>query len=587
MPLERSSALVQLPDPRSAEFTSALRQRLLDGGHVDELALRRAEKASQQSSERLDVVLARLGLVGETTLCEAVAGLLNIPMVPDGSWPTSLLNSDVVPRDFLLANRLVMVADAEDPVEVAVADPFNTSAIEALAFQLERPVTLRMAPPAAIERCLESLLGRKRQIAAEGAAPSEAYSDTGADDIRRLEDLASEAPVIRLAHDIIDRAVEVRASDVHIEPREDCVSVRYRIDGALQTVETLPVELRAGLTSRIKIMARLNIAERRLPQDGRVRFTTRGREIDLRVSTMPTIAGESVVLRILDRDSIPLEFAQLGFAGTERQGFEQLLCEPNGIILVTGPTGSGKSTTLYTALRALNQPDRKLFTVEDPIEYRLTGVNQIAVNPKISLTFASALRSILRQDPDIIMVGEIRDLETAEIAIRASLTGHLVLSTVHTNSAAATVTRLLDMGVEDYLLASSLKGVLAQRLVRTLCPGCSRPAEVPTVEIDRIKRLAGPAAIGMDVQLRKAHGCELCRDTGYRGRTAIYELLAITPRLRSTISASLQESAVQAAAVEAGMTTLMQNGLAKVLAGETTMEEILRVTRAEDASISL
>jgi general secretion pathway protein E len=341
------------------------------------------------------------------------------------------------------------------------------------------------------------------------------------------------------------------------------------------------------VTSRIKIMARLNIAERRLPQDGRIRFTARGREIDLRVSTMPTMAGESVVLRILDRASIPLDFTKLGFTGKEREGFDSLLAEPNGIILVTGPTGSGKSTTLYTALKALNRPDRKLFTVEDPIEYRLTGVNQIAVNPKIGLTFASALRSILRQDPDIIMVGEIRDLETAEIAIRASLTGHLVLSTVHTNSAAATITRLLDMGVEDYLLASSLKGVLAQRLVRTLCPACAADAAAPDVETQRVVRLAGVAGTGLERHPRRACGCEVCQGTAFRGRTAIYELLTVTPQLRDTIASGISESALEAAAAASGMNTLLQNGMAKVLAGETTMNEVLRVTRAADAALPL
>jgi general secretion pathway protein E len=302
---------------------------------------------------------------------------------------------------------------------------------------------------------------------------------------------------------------------------------------------------------------------------------------------MPTMSGESIVLRILDRESIPLEFSQLGFTGPERDGFERLLAEPNGIILVTGPTGSGKSTTLYTALKALNRADRKLFTVEDPIEYRLAGVNQIAVNPKIGLTFASALRSILRQDPDIIMVGEIRDLETAEIAIRASLTGHLVLSTIHTNSAAATITRLLDMGVEDYLLASSLKGVLAQRLVRTLCPSCATPDEPSAVEAERIRRLAGAVHGCAPLALRRAPGCAACQGTGFRGRTAIYELLQVDTGVRDTIAAGAQDSRIEAAAIANGMSTLLQNGIAKVMSGETTLHEVLRVTRAADAALPL
>jgi general secretion pathway protein E len=588
MPLDSNPTARALPDPRGEEFTSVLRQRLVANGQLDELAARRAERACQQSNERFDVVLARLGLVGEAALCEAIAGILNLPTVAPDAWPLLAVLADTVPENFLAANRIVILDDTIDAVRIAIADPFNSDALAALAFQLERPLTLHVAPPAAIERCIERLHGRATPATeSDATAAVELTDDAGADDIRRLEDLASEAPIIRLVHDIIQRAVESRASDIHVEPREDSVCVRYRIDGALQTAETLPVTVKAALTSRIKIMARLNIAERRLPQDGRVKFTARGREIDLRVSTMPTMAGESIVLRILDRESIPLEFAQLGFTGAEREGFERLLAEPNGIILVTGPTGSGKSTTLYTALKSLNRPDLKLFTVEDPIEYRLTGVNQIAVSPKIGLTFASALRSILRQDPDIIMVGEIRDLETAEMAIRASLTGHLVLSTIHTNSAAATITRLLDMGVEDYLLASSLKGVLAQRLVRTLCPSCATKANVSDVEGDRLLRLAGPAGDKASMNVHAPHGCESCQGTGYRGRTAIYELLTVTPALRDTIAAGAQESSIEAAAVSSGMTTLMQNGMAKVISGETTMHEVLRVTRAADAALSL
>jgi general secretion pathway protein E len=588
MPIESTPSSRSGPDLRGEEFTSALRQRLVSGGHLDELAARRAERACQQSNERFDIVLLRLGLVGEQQLCQAMAELLRLPLVAPDAWPTQVIFADAVPQSFLAGNCMALLEARDEVVRVAVADPFNTDAVRALEFQIERPIEIVLAPAGEIERCLERLHGRA-VAAAGGDAPQtdDLADDAGADDVRRLEDMASEAPVIRLAHDIIQRAVEARASDIHVEPRDDSVSVRYRIDGALRTVETLPLSVRAALTSRIKIMARLNIAERRLPQDGRIKFTVRGREIDLRVSTMPTLSGESVVLRILDRESIPLDFAELGFAGSERHVFEQLLAEPNGIILVTGPTGSGKSTTLYAALKSLNRVDRKLFTVEDPIEHRLTGVNQIAVNPKIGLTFASALRSILRQDPDIIMVGEIRDLETAEIAIRASLTGHLVLSTVHTNSAAATITRLLDMGVEDYLLASSLKGVLAQRLVRKLCRACSVPVAPTDAEAARLLRLSGRSSGEAKVQTREPCGCAACQGTGYRGRTAIYELLTVTPALRDIIAGSVQESGLEAAAVSAGMTTLLQSGMAKVLAGETSLQEVLRVTRAADASLSL
>jgi general secretion pathway protein E len=394
------------------------------------------------------------------------------------------------------------------------------------------------------------------------------------DDVRRLEDMASEAPVIRLVHELITRAVEAQASDIHVEPRDDSVRVRYRMDGVLSTVETLPLSLRAGVTSRIKIMAHLNIAERRLPQDGRVKATVRGRPIDLRVSTMPTMLGESVVLRILDRSSVQLDFGPLGFQGAGLDQLIGLLNQPNGIFLVTGPTGSGKTTTLYTALNLLNRADSKLFTVEDPIEYQLTGINQIQVQPRIGLTFAHALRSILRQDPDIIMVGEIRDLETAQMAIQASLTGHLVLSTLHTNSAVASITRLMDMGVDDYLLASTLTGVLAQRLVRRLCARCSAPADAVPQLLERL------GARKLDLRgMRRKVGCQACRNTGYQGRTTISELLVMTDAMRRRVLERGSDSAIEAAAIEEGMISMRDDGLSKALCGETTIDEVLRVTR--------
>ena len=360
--------------------------------------------------------------------------------------------------------------------------------------------------------------------------------------------------------------------------------VRFRIDGMLHTVETLPPALRAAVTSRVKIMARLNIAERRLPQDGRIRSTVRGKDIDLRVSTMPTLYGESVVLRVLDRSSTRHDFTALGFSTEVLTGLRKTLAEPNGIILVTGPTGSGKTTTLYTALGSLDSERQKIFTVEDPIEYELAGVNQIQMQPQIGLTFASSLRSILRQDPDIIMIGEIRDLETAEIAIQASLTGHLVLSTVHTNSAAATVTRLIEMGVADYLLASSLTMVLAQRLVRRLC-SCAVPMEGSRALAERLWQDAGGGATGsrsmseLAAGLRRPAGCDACRHTGYRGRTTIGEMLTMSDRLRELLLSGASEQALTQGATAAGMTTMYRDGLMKAFGGETTIEEVLRVTR--------
>ena len=563
-------------DPSDQGLIERLAAFLASRGVVDELTLHRALRAQRQSGERFDLVLTRLGLIAEADLARLLAEFLGLPLLDPGQLPEAPLMADRLQLQFLKGNRIVPVADRGDSLLVAIADPFNTEAAAALSYLLDRPVECGVMPAGDIERALERLYGRGETAAAEAGA-AELGGESGQaseDDVRRLEDMASEAPVIRLVHDLVTRAVEAQASDIHVEPREDSVRVRYRIDGVLTTVETLPLALRAAVTSRIKIMAHLNIAERRLPQDGRVKATVRGKPIDLRISTMPTMLGESVVLRILDRSSVQLDFAPLGFHGPALDRLVELLTQPNGIVLVTGPTGSGKTTTLYTALNLLNRAESKLFTVEDPIEYQLAGINQIQVQPRIGLTFAHALRSILRQDPDIIMVGEIRDLETAQMAIQASLTGHLVLSTLHTNSAAASITRLVDMGVDDYLLASTLSGVLAQRLVRRLCARCSAPADtLPPL----LGRLGGR---GRDLRgLRRKVGCPACRNTGYQGRTTISELLPMTDALRRKVLERSSESALEAAAVEGGMVAMLDDGLAKALNGETTIEEVLRVTR--------
>lgn len=559
-------------DPYDEGLVERLAVFLSERGVLDELAVHRAVRAQRQSAERFDLVLTRLGLVAEADLARLLAEFLGLPLLDPGQLPEVPLLADCLQLQFLKGNRIIPIADRDDSLLVAIADPFNTEAGAALSYLLGRPVECGVMAAGEIERALERLYGRGETVAVD--AGSAEPGPAGDDDVRRLEDMASEAPVIRLVHDLITRAVEAQASDMHVEPREDSVRVRYRIDGALATVETLPLSLRAAVTSRIKIMAQLNIAERRLPQDGRVKSTVRGKPIDLRISTMPTMLGENVVLRILDRASVPLDFAPLGFHGAALDAFMRLLAQPNGIILVTGPTGSGKTTTLYTALNLLNKADSKLFTVEDPIEYQLAGISQIQVQPRIGLTFAHALRSILRQDPDIIMVGEIRDLETAQMAIQASLTGHLVLSTLHTNSAAASITRLMDMGVDDYLLASTLTGVLAQRLVRRLCRRCATPAEAPPPLIERLGGRHGDLS-----GLRRKVGCQACRNTGYRGRTTISELLVMTDALRQRVLERGSESAIETAAIEGGMVGMLDDGLGKALGGETTVEEVLRVTR--------
>ncbi len=579
MTQQSAAAQVGASDPRSEEFVAALAAFLIERNALDELAVHRAQRAQKQSGERFDLVLTRLGLLPDVELARLLAEFLGVPLAEAKDLPQVPLLAEHLQLNFLASNRLIPLSEDGETIVVATADPFNTDPIAAIGFLLGRPVEARLMAASIVERAIEEIYGRAGALGPEQEAGSGQASE---EDVRRLEDLASEAPIIRLAHDLITRAVDMQASDIHVEPREDSLRVRYRLDGMLHTIETLPLSVRAAVTSRIKIMAQLNIAERRLPQDGRIKTTVHGREIDLRVSTMPTLCGESVVLRILDRSSVQLDFHALGFAGPAHEAFAKLLDQPNGIILVTGPTGSGKTTTLYTALNALNTSERKTFTVEDPIEYQLVGVNQIQVQPKIGLTFAYALRSILRQDPDIIMVGEIRDLETAQMSIQASLTGHLVLSTVHTNSAAATVTRLLDMG------RGGLSAVIDPDRGARPAPG---PPAVPGVRgagagsellLERLQHQPDgiTRALPRDLRgLRSKVGCKACRNTGYLGRTTISELLVITDRVRRQILDSGTEAAIQAAALEAGMITMFDDGLAKALRGETSIDEVLRVTR--------
>ncbi|MEO8927779.1 MAG: GspE/PulE family protein, partial [Caulobacteraceae bacterium] len=383
----------------------------------------------------------------------------------------------------------------------------------------------------------------------------------------------SDAPVVRAVNALIGRAAEAHASDIHIEPTEDVLKIRLRIDGALRDEEPLAPHLKSAFVSRIKVMAGLNIAERRLPQDGRLRLAVRGHDIDLRVATAPTIHGESVVLRLLDRSNLALDFETLGFTGQSLARYLRVLRQPHGIVLVTGPTGSGKTTTLYASLATLNTADRKILTIEDPIEYRLAGINQTQVSAGIGLSFATALRSFLRQDPDVMMVGEIRDLETAQVAVQAALTGHTILSTLHTNSAAAAVTRLLDMGVEPFLITSTLNAVLAQRLVRRLCPHC-REVFVPTREM--LAALDADEGLGHIDTLWRPVGCEACGGSGFSGRIAVLELLVVDAETERLVLARAEARDIQAAA---GLTTMLDDGLAKAKAGLTTLEEVLRVTR--------
>ena len=571
--------------PTSADLTALMRDRnealgasLLSLGKITEIELERARRAQADTERPLADVMTGLGLVTENDIAAAFANCLDLPVAQRSDYPTTPLYEDALAPAFLKTRRVLPIAEKDSRLTVAMVNPMDDFAATAVGMKLGTGIDRVVALPSELEEALEALYGSGRSTIEEIVDSLDDDSQAAGDDAERLRDLASEAPVIRLVSLLINESVERRASDIHIEPFENRLRVRYRIDGVMHEVASHPSRLRFAIISRIKIMAKLNIAERRLPQDGRIRLSVRGTEVDLRVSTVPTDHGETVVLRVLDRSTVVLDFDRLGFETDCRDAIRSLLARPNGIVLVTGPTGSGKTTTLYTALTELNSPDRKILTVEDPIEYRLEGINQIAIKPQIGLGFADVLRSILRQDPDVIMVGEIRDLETAQIAVQAALTGHLVLSTLHTNSAAATVTRLLEMGVESYLLNSTLAGVVAQRLVRKLCHQCRRPHPLSDEMIDKlgIDSLAKPGD-----GLNEAVGCDACGQTGYAGRLCVTEILTVDDAIKSAILQNASEVDIGRTAIEAGMRTMYRDGMVKALAGETTAEEVLRVTREE------
>ena len=561
------------------EVVDALAAHFVEKGLLDANGLERGRRTAAESGQRLDHVLTQLGLVSERALAEATAALLSLKLASPADYPEAAILPGRFRLKFLRKARAIPIALTDRSITVAMADPLDDFAVSSIAVAAGRGVERCVAVPIDIEAAFERLY-----------KPEETHSDAAMDDIgsaamveddaERLRDLASEAPLIRLVNQLISQAVESRASDIHIDPFENLLRVRYRYDGVLHEVEAPPRSLQAAVVSRIKIMASLDIAERRLPQDGRIKLVVRGQEVDLRVSTVPSLHGESVVLRILDRSAVNLDFAKLGLDDGLRQQFCKQLELPNGIVLVTGPTGSGKTTTLYTGLLHLNSVERNIVTVEDPIEYQLPGITQIQVKPQIGLNFASLLRAILRHDPDIVMIGEIRDLETAQIAIQASLTGHLVLSTLHTNSAASTIARLRDMGLEDYLLTATLNGIMAQRLVRRLCSVCKRAVEL-TAELSArfgLDRL-NP---GKNNLVYEPVGCPNCRGTGYAGRIAVAELIVPDENIHHLILSRASHTEIQEAARSAGMQGIYENGLRQVMAGTTSLAEILRSVRLEN-----
>ena len=568
-------------DPLEAETAASVDERiaqlLLERGRLKESDLTRARRLYDEDPKGSFIeLMARLGLVSERDAVEATADVLKLKLVGAKDCPDQPPPTVQVSTRFLKAHRLVPFAESESAVEVMVANPLEPYPIEALALACGKEIQVRVGLPSEIDALIERYYGSGRSVMGTIVENLSEDATRSEDDVEHLRDLASEAPVIRLVNLIIQRAVEARASDIHVEPFENRLKVRYRIDGVLEEVEAPPASSTAAVISRIKIMAKLNIAERRLPQDGRIMLRVQGKELDLRVSTVPTSYGESVVMRILDRESVVLDFHTLGFTDEFLPRFMKVLELPHGIILVTGPTGSGKTTTLYTALSKLNTPDVKIITVEDPVEYQIEGINQIQAKPQIGLDFSHALRSIVRQDPDIIMIGEMRDLETARIAIQSALTGHLVLSTLHTNNAAGGVTRMMDMGVEDYLLTSTVNGILAQRLVRRLEPTHAERYEAmpEVVEEFGLRRFQpeGP------IYLYRPKPSALT-PTGYLGRTTIMEFLVVTDPIRRLVMKHAGMGELEEQARREGMRTMYEDGLVKAMAGVTTIEEVLRVTQ--------
>lgn len=539
---------------------------LAQSGLLSPEAFNRALVVQAESGERLDSIVTRLGLLSEQALCDHLASVSAMPLARPELLRDPMPLDHPFSADFLRDIRAVPIARDDHLVCVAVVDPFDPFVEQAFGFAYGGAIERVLARASDIEAVIERLCHT-------GTDPLDINETAEIGDIDRLRDLISDAPAIRAVNRLITEAVDAQASDIHLEPNEDSLTVRYRIDGLLRQVALLPLAMRGSVVARIKVMAGLDISERRLPQDGRLRLAVRGHEIDLRVATAPSIHGESVVMRILDRSNLKLEFGALGLDAALAVRFREAIHRPHGIVLVTGPTGSGKTTTLYAALSELNRVERKVLTAEDPIEYRLPGVIQTQVQPGIGFTFASALRSFLRQDPDAIMVGEIRDVETAQIAVQAALTGHMILSTLHTNTAAGAMTRLIDMEVEPFLLSSVLTGIMAQRLVRRLCLHC-REAYAPEPDLLRA------TGITADVLYRPG-ACVACHGTGYTGRIALFEFLPVSDDIARLILRRADAREIEDTARAQGHRSLVDEGYAKAAQGLTSVEEVMRVAIGE------
>ncbi len=549
-------------------------------GFLSKKKLNEAMEEQKRTGERLPAVLVRLGYLAKEELGIALANQFNMETVKLSEKEISIELLKSFDAELVKRHRFIPLEKEKGKLIVAIDNPLNLFAFSYLENQLKCKMNAFLITPKELDQALEKFFGF------EEPRITSLYKKLRDEDLHiegfgdELEETpADDAPIIKLVHVLILEGFRSRASDIHLEPLENRFRIRYRIDGVLHDAPGPPKRLEAAIISRVKIMARMDIAEKRLPQDGRIKIKLAGKDLDLRVSTLPGLYGESVVLRILDRSSLLKDMADLGFSLRDQKEFEKLLGITNGIILVTGPTGSGKTTTLYSALSRLNQADRKIVTVEDPIEYQISGINQVEVKPYIGLTFAQSLRSILRQAPDILMIGEIRDLETAEIAIRSALTGHLVLSTLHTNDACSAVTRLIDMGVKPFLVASSLRAVLSQRLVRKICSYCKEAYQPSLNELTEVGLKEGDIP---EVTFYRGKGCPKCNQTGFRERIAIFELLLMSEQLRKIIYGKPSSTQIKDIAQKEGMFTLREDGWAKVFAGITTLTEVSRVTIGDD-----
>ncbi len=551
---------------------------LIEAGFITRKQLSKALETQKGTDKRLGEVLQEMGLISEEDLAEALEYQLGIPRI---NLKKFVIDSEVIQlisQSLAKRHHAIPIKQEGNQLTVAMSDPLDVMAIDDIRIKTGQEVVPVIATKSEIKQAIDQYFG-ENEVVKEMNSNSNFTSEQGQKaEVDRLREMVDEAPIVKLVNNIITEGVELRASDIHIEPEEEEVRVRYRVDGILHNEMNIPKHTHSALVSRIKIMADLDIAERRLPQDGRVQMTVKDKQIDLRVSTLPTVRGEKVVLRILDKSSLMLDLKKLGFLSEHLASFKKMIEEPHGMILMTGPTGSGKTTTLYSALKALDTAETNIVTVEDPVEYKLAGINQVQVNPKAGLTFANGLRSILRQDPDIMMIGEIRDKETAEIAIHAALTGHLVLTTLHTNQAAGALTRLIDMGVEPFLVASSVIGVVAQRLVRTICQECKMKRDNAQIK----NKLKDYLQVNEDdLNIYTGQGCSVCNDTGYRGRTAIHEILEVDKKIKDLVVEEASTSRIDEAARKQEMVSLEKCGMRKVGHGITTLEEAMRVTKVQ------